>query len=53
MPGFPNCRARDIIKNYFIARTSTAGTIRMDPHFARTGHKEFFLDAFGHLRIAA
>ena len=52
LPGFPKCVVRDISKNYFIGRISTVSTVRMDPHFARTGHKEFFLDALGELRIA-
>ena len=52
MPGHQECFVRDIIKNYFIGRTSTVSAVRMDPHFARSGHKEFFLDAFGDLRIA-
>ena len=51
-PSLPGCRTRDIVKNYFIGRVATTGTVRMDPHFARTGHKEFFLDALGELRIA-
>ncbi|CAG5078161.1 Oidioi.mRNA.OKI2018_I69.PAR.g8917.t1.cds [Oikopleura dioica] len=52
-PSLPGCRTRDIVKNYFIGRVATTGTVRMDPHFARTGHKEFFLDALGELRIAS
>ena len=52
LTNFPNCEVRDIIKNYFIARTSTAGRVRMDPHVTRSGHKEFFVDALGELRIA-
>merc|ERR1712037_618872 len=47
LPNFPNCEVRDIIKNYFIARTSTVGSVRMEPHITRSGHKEFFLDALG------
>ena len=49
---YPECSVRDIVLNYFIGRISTAGGVRMDPHFSRTGHKEFFLDALGELRIA-
>ena len=52
MEKYPNCSVRDIVLNYFIGRVSTAGGVRMDPHFSRTGHKEFFLDALGELRIA-
>jgi len=52
LTNFPNCQVRDIIKNYFIARTSTVGRVRMDPHVTRSGHKEFFVDALGELRIA-
>ena len=42
----------DLVKNFFIARTATAGKVRMDPHFITTGHKEFFIDSIGKLRIA-
>ena len=30
LPGYPNCRVTDITTNYFIARTSSAGTVSMD-----------------------
>ena len=30
-----NCNVQDIVLNFFIARTETAGTIRMDPQFTR------------------
>ena len=40
------------MSNYFIARTSSAGTVRMDPHFAERAHREWFLDGVGRLRIA-
>lgn len=33
-------------------RTSTAGSVRMDPTFSKTAHREFFLDAIGRLRVA-
>jgi len=42
----------DVVQNFFIARTQTAGSIRMDPQFARKGHREWFIDAIGKLRIA-
>jgi hypothetical protein len=42
----------DLVKNFFVARTATAGKVRMDPHFITTGHKEFFIDSIGKLRIA-
>ncbi|CAG5089286.1 Oidioi.mRNA.OKI2018_I69.PAR.g12158.t2.cds [Oikopleura dioica] len=53
LPGFEeNCIVNDIVKNFFIGRTSTAGSIRMDPNFSQRGHREFFLDSIGKLRIA-
>ena len=52
MPGYPDCHVTDITSNYFIARTVTAGTIRMDPKFRRKAHKEWFLDGLGFLRVA-
>ena len=47
-----HCVVNDIVKNFFIGRTSTAGTIRMDPNFSQQGHREFFIDSIGKLRIA-
>ena len=32
--------------------TSSAGTIQMDPNFSQRGHREFFIDSIGKLRIA-
>ncbi|CAG5080152.1 Oidioi.mRNA.OKI2018_I69.PAR.g9488.t1.cds [Oikopleura dioica] len=52
IPGYPGCMAMDLVRNFFIARTATAGKVRMDPHFITTGHKEFFIDSIGKLRIA-
>lgn len=46
------CYVSDITSNYFIARTTSAGTIRMDPVFSQRAHREFFLDGIGHLRVA-
>ena len=52
LPGFEKCHAADIVQNFFIARTLTAGTIRFDGLFKRIAHREYFLDAIGKLRIA-
>ena len=52
LPGFEKCHATDIVQNFFIARTLTAGTIRFDGLFKRIAHREYFLDAIGKLRIA-
>ena len=52
LPGFEKCHATDIIQNFFIGRTLTAGTIRHDGLFKQIAHREFFLDAIGKLRIA-
>ncbi|CBY08652.1 unnamed protein product [Oikopleura dioica] len=52
LPGYDGCMAMDLVRNFFIARTATAGKVRMDPHFITTGHKEFFIDSIGKLRIA-
>ena len=46
------CHVGDVIDNFFIARTLTAGSIRFDPLFTRIAHREYFLDAAGQLRIA-
>merc|ERR1712242_242104 len=46
------CYVSDIVSNYFIARTNSAGKVRMDPHFAERAHREWFLDGIGGLRIA-
>lgn len=52
LPGYEkDCHVADIISNFFIARTITAGTVRMDPMFNQIAHREFFLDAIGKLRI--
>ena len=47
-----HCHIADIVQNFFLARTLTAGTIRMDPQFKQRAHREWFLDAIGKLRIA-
>ena len=52
LPGYERCQASDIILNFFIARTLTAGTVRMDGLFKQIAHREFFLDGIGKLRIA-
>ena len=52
LPGYEKCHAADIVQNFFIARTLTAGTIRFDGLFKRIAHREYFLDAIGKLRIA-
>ena len=49
---YPGCSVRDVVANFFIARTMTTGTIRFDPLFTRIAHQEYFLDALGQLRIA-
>ena len=52
IPGYPNCYVVDLIANFFIARTLTAGSLRFDGQFREIGHKEWFLDAIGRLRVA-
>ena len=52
LPGFEKCHATDIIQNFFIGRTLTAGTIRHDGLFKQIAHREYFLDAIGKLRRA-
>ena len=52
LAGYENCQVADIVLNFFIARTLTAGTIRFDPLFRQMAHREYFLDAIGKLRIA-
>ena len=52
LPGYEKCQASDIILNFFIARTLTAGTIRMDGLFKQIAHREYFIDGIGKLRIA-
>merc|ERR1712131_44693 len=52
LPGYEKCQACDIVINFFIARTLTAGTVRMDGLFKQIGHQEYFLDGIGKLRIA-
>ena len=52
LPGYEKCQACDIVINFFIARTLTAGAVRMDGLFKQIGHQEYFLDGIGKLRIA-
>ena len=52
LPGVEKCHATDIIQNFFIGRTLTAGKIRHDGLFKQIAHREYFLDAIGKLRIA-
>ena len=49
---YPECSVGDLVLNFYIARTLTAGAIRFDPLFTRIAHQEYFLDATGKLRIA-
>ena len=49
---FPDCHVGDVVYNFFIARTLTAGSIRFDPLFTQVAHREYFLDGTGQLRIA-
>jgi len=46
------CFVVDVTANFYLARTATAGAIRMDPQFEQKAHREFFIDALGKLRIA-
>ena len=39
IPEYPDCQITDIVTNYFIARTTSGGTIRMDPQFRERAHK--------------
>ena len=52
IPGYPLCEVSEVTSQYFIARTSTAGTIRMDPQFRQRAHIEWFLDGIGFMRVA-
>ena len=49
---FPDCHVGDVVYNFFIARTLTAGSVRFDPLFTQVAHREYFLDGTGQLRIA-
>jgi hypothetical protein len=46
------CFVVDVTANFYLARTATAGAIRMDPQFEQKAHREFFIDSVGKLRIA-
>ena len=51
--GFENdCHVADIVANFYLARTAKAGSVRMDPMFDQKGHREWFIDSIGKLRIA-
>ena len=52
LTNYPDCHVGDVIANFFIARTLTAGSIRFDPLFTQMAHREYFLDGTGQLRIA-
>ena len=52
IPGHPKCEVSEVTSQYFIARTTTAGTIRMDPQFRQRAHIEWFLDGVGFMRVA-
>ncbi|XP_002733030.1 beta-1,4 N-acetylgalactosaminyltransferase 2-like [Saccoglossus kowalevskii] len=49
---FPNCKLMDIVTNFFMAKTDAVRTVGFDSVFERISHREFFVDALGHLRIA-
>ncbi|XP_067880699.1 beta-1,4 N-acetylgalactosaminyltransferase 1-like isoform X2 [Heterodontus francisci] len=51
--GFPNCVVTDAIINFFMARTEKMQQVGFDPHIARQGHLEFFIDGLGLLHVGS
>ncbi|XP_077867823.1 beta-1,4 N-acetylgalactosaminyltransferase 1-like [Saccoglossus kowalevskii] len=49
---FPNCKLKDMVINFFMAKTEAVRNVGFDLVFERIAHREFFVDALGHLRIA-
>ena len=53
LPKFESgCIVADIVENFFLARTISAGSIRMDPQFRQKAHREWFMDGIGKMRVA-
>ncbi|XP_006823617.1 beta-1,4 N-acetylgalactosaminyltransferase 1-like [Saccoglossus kowalevskii] len=50
--GFPNCILKDMVINFFMAKTEAIRKVGFDLVFERISHREFFVDALGYLRIA-
>ncbi|XP_066301856.1 beta-1,4 N-acetylgalactosaminyltransferase 1-like isoform X1 [Branchiostoma lanceolatum] len=51
--GFPECVVADVVINFFLGDTAKVRSVGFDPQLARVGHKEFFLDGLGKLRVAS
>ncbi|XP_077867971.1 beta-1,4 N-acetylgalactosaminyltransferase 1-like [Saccoglossus kowalevskii] len=49
---FPNCKLKDMVINFFMAKTDAVRNVGFDLVFERIAHREFFIDALGYLRIA-
>ncbi|XP_002733027.1 beta-1,4 N-acetylgalactosaminyltransferase 1-like [Saccoglossus kowalevskii] len=49
---FPNCKLKDMVTNFFMAKTEAVRKVGFDLTFERFAHREFFVDALGYLRIA-
>ncbi|XP_002733029.1 beta-1,4 N-acetylgalactosaminyltransferase 1-like [Saccoglossus kowalevskii] len=49
---FPNCKLKDMVINFFMAKTEAVRKVGFDLTFERFAHREFFVDALGFLRIA-
>ncbi|XP_063819616.1 beta-1,4 N-acetylgalactosaminyltransferase 2 isoform X2 [Pseudophryne corroboree] len=53
IPGFPNCVVTGGVVNFFLAHTNRILGVGFDPKLDRVAHTEFFIDAFGRLRIGS
>uniref|UniRef100_UPI00398EA652 beta-1,4 N-acetylgalactosaminyltransferase 1-like n=1 Tax=Pristiophorus japonicus TaxID=55135 RepID=UPI00398EA652 len=51
--GFPDCVITDATINFFMARTEKMQQVGFDPHIARQGHLEFFIDGLGLLHVGS
>ncbi|XP_002735531.1 beta-1,4 N-acetylgalactosaminyltransferase 1-like [Saccoglossus kowalevskii] len=49
---FPNCQLKDMVINFFMAKTEAVRKVGFDLEFERISHRDFYVDALGHLRIA-
>ncbi|XP_053545213.1 beta-1,4 N-acetylgalactosaminyltransferase 2 [Bombina bombina] len=53
LEGFPNCVIASGVVNFFMAHARRVLAAGFDPKLQRVAHTEFFIDAFGSLRVGS
>ncbi|XP_006825982.1 beta-1,4 N-acetylgalactosaminyltransferase 1-like [Saccoglossus kowalevskii] len=48
---FPNCAFKDVVPNFFMAKTESLRKVGFDSTFEQVAHHELFIDGWGYLKI--